>query len=486
MAAISPELRAIFCEALDRPSEADRRAYLDRACRGDAALRSRIDALLVAHDRAGDFLEEPVPTPTVTWSGPAPLEAPGTVIGPYKLLRLIGEGGMGSVWMAEQTAPVKRLVALKVVKAGMDSRQVLARFGAERQALALMDHPNIAKVHDAGASDSGRPYFVMELVKGVTINRYCDEERLTPRERLELFIPVCQAVQHAHQKGVIHRDLKPSNVLVSLYDGKPVPKVIDFGVAKAAGPKLTEATLFTGFGTVIGTPEYMSPEQARLDNADIDTRSDIYSLGVLLYELLTGTTPFKRKDLEKAGLLEMLQLIREQEPTRPSTKLSTAEGLPTLAANRGTEPARLTKLVRGELDWIVMKCLEKDRNHRYETTNALTRDIEHYLHDEPVAAGPPSAVYRLRKFARRNKVGLAVAALVLFFLVLLGGGAGWVWRDRAARRAAQAANLEHAVARAELLQRKGERREALAALERAGGIAPVPRIMRPLRLFASV
>src|SRR5207248_5396623 len=282
-------------------------------------------------------------------------------IGPYKLLEPIGEGGMGAVWMAQQTEPVKRLVALKLIKAGMDSRQVIARFEAERQALALMDHANIARVLDAGTSGAGRPYFVMDLVKGVPITRYCDVHHLTPRQRLELFLPVCQAVQHAHQKGIIHRDLKPANVMIALYDGKPVPKVIDFGVAKAAGQSLTEKTLVTGFGQVVGTPEYMSPEQAEVNPLDIDTRSDIYALGVLLYELLAGSPPFTRKELEKGGILEMLRLIREQEPTR----LSTAEGLPALAANRGTEPAKLTRLVRGELDWIVMKALEKDRGRRY-------------------------------------------------------------------------------------------------------------------------
>ncbi len=362
-------------------------------------------------------------------------ESPGTVIGPYKLIEPIGEGGMGSVWMAQQTEPVKRLVAVKLIKAGMDSRQVIARFEAERQALALMDHPNIARVLDGGTTSGGRPYFVMDLVKGVPITRYCDEHHLTPRQRLELFIPVCQAVQHAHQKGIIHRDLKPSNVLVALYDGKPVPKVIDFGVAKAAGPQLTDKTLVTGFGAIVGTLEYMSPEQAEVNQLDIDTRSDIYALGVLLYELLTGSPPFRRKELTQAGMLEMLRVIREQEPSKPSTKLSTAEGLPTLAANRGTEPAKLTKLVRGELDWIVMKALEKDRNRRYETANGFAMDVQRYLADEPVLACPPSAGYRLRKFARRNKGGLAVAALVLFFLVLLGSGVGWVVRDRSAREA---------------------------------------------------
>src|SRR6516225_1633754 len=313
----------IFIEALEKEDDAQRAAFLDRACAGDEALRQRIERLLLRHEQTDSLLDAPAAGVGATVDQPA-AERPGVRIGPYKLLEPIGEGGMGTVYLAEQTAPVHRMVALKVIKAGMDSRQVIARFEAERQALALMDHPNIAKVLDAGATEQGRPYFVMELVKGVPITRYCDEKHLTPRERLELFVPVCQAVQHAHQKGVIHRDIKPSNVVVGLYDGQPMPKIIDFGVAKAAGPKLTEATLFTGFGTVIGTPEYMSPEQAQLDNVDIDTRSDIYSLGVLLYELLTGTTPLTKQDLEKAGVLEMLRVIREQEPTKPSTKLSTA------------------------------------------------------------------------------------------------------------------------------------------------------------------
>ncbi len=339
------------------------------------------------------------------------------MIGPFKLIEQIGEGGMGSVWMAQQSKPVTRLVAVKLIKAGMDSRQVIARFEAERQALALMDHPNIARVLDGGTTGGGRPYFVMDLVKGVPITRYCDDHHLTPRQRLELFIPLCQAVQHAHQKGIIHRDLKPSNVLVALYDGKPVPKIIDFGVAKAAGQQLTDRTLVTGFGAIVGTLEYMSPEQAEINQLDIDTRSDIYSLGVLLYELLTGGPPFSRKELTQAGMLEMLRVIREQEPSKPSTKLSTADGLPALAANRGTEPAKLTKLVRGELDWIVLKALEKDRNRRYETANGFAMDVERYLADETVQACPPSAAYRLRKFLRRHKRPVLAGLLILLSLV---------------------------------------------------------------------
>jgi eukaryotic-like serine/threonine-protein kinase len=417
-------LESLFAAALPKPL-ADRAAYLDQACADDPALRERVEALLGAHAAAGDFLESPAPSPVVTIEELPVGEGPGTAIGPYRLIEQIGEGGMGTVWMAQQTEPVRRLVAVKLIKAGMDSRQVIARFEAERQALALMDHANIARVLEAGTSGAGRPYFVMDLVKGVPITRYCDEHHLTPRQRLELFIPVCQAVQHAHQKGIIHRDLKPSNVLVALSDGQPVPKVIDFGVAKAAGQSLTDKTLVTGFGNIVGTLEYMSPEQAQINQIDIDTRSDIYSLGVLLYELLTGSPPFSRTELEKAGMLEMLRVIREQEPSKPSTKLSTAEGLPTLAANRGTEPAKLTRLVRGELDWIVMKALEKDRSRRYETANGFAMDVQRYLADEQVQACPPSPWYRFRKFVRRNN--RAVLAALLILLALVAGVIGTTW-----------------------------------------------------------
>src|SRR5262245_61135637 len=422
--------RDIFTAARQLQDAAERDAFLDEACAGDQELRRRIVALLEEQAQLGSFLEHGKP-PAVTVDD-AITERSGTVIGPYKLIEQIGEGGMGTVWMAQQTEPVKRLVAVKLIKAGMDSKQVIARFEAERQALALMDHPNIARFLDAGTTKDepggvrpGRPYFVMDLVKGAPITRYCDEHHLTPRQRLELFIPVCQAVQHAHQKGIIHRDLKPSNVLVALYDGKPVPKVIDFGVAKPAGQPLTEKTLVTGFGAIVGTLEYMSPEQAEINQLDIDTRSDIYSLGVLLYELLTGSPPFTRKESENVGMLEMLRVIREQEPSKPSTKLSTAEGLPTLAANRGMEPAKLTKLVRGELDWIVMKALEKDRNRRYETANGFAMDIQRYLADETVLACPPSAGYRLKKFMRRNKGPVRAAVIILTSLVAGLLGTSW-------------------------------------------------------------
>jgi serine/threonine protein kinase/tetratricopeptide (TPR) repeat protein len=409
------QAKSIFLEAIDRHAPEQWPAFLEHACGGDGALRAEVEKLLRAQVEIGSFHGQSRVPAAVTTDQPIQ-EIPGTIIGPYKLLEPIGEGGMGAVWMVQQTEPVKRVVALKLIKAGMDSRQVIARFETERQALALMDHPNIAHVLDAGTTSAGRPYFVMDLVKGVPITRHCDEHRLTPRQRLELFVPVCQAIQHAHQKGIIHRDLKPSNVLIALYDGKPVPKVIDFGVAKATGQSLTDKTLVTGFGNIVGTLEYMSPEQAEINQLDIDTRSDIYSLGVVLYELLTGSPPFTRKELEKAGMLEMLRVIREQEPSKPSTKLSTAEGLPTLAANRGTEPAKLTKLLRGELDWIVMKALEKDRCRRYETANGFAMDVQRYLADEAVLACPPSMGYRLRKFVRRNRPQVIAAAAVLVTL----------------------------------------------------------------------
>lgn len=420
MSANFDKLREIFLVALEQAPD-QRDACLNQLCGSDEELRCNVAVMLKAHAAGEGPLDRGALRDERTGTHETTAEVPGTVIGPYKLLEPIGEGGMGAVWMAKQTEPVRRLVALKLIKAGMDSRQVIARFEAERQALARMDHTNIARVLDGGSTSAGRPYFVMDLVKGVPITRYCDKLQLTPRQRLELFVPVCQAVQHAHQKGIIHRDLKPSNVLVAHYDGQPVPKVIDFGVAKAAGQQLTEMTLLTGFGAIVGTPEYMSPEQAESNQLDIDTRSDIYSLGVLLYELLTGSTPFSRKELEKAGVLEMLRVIREQEPSKPSTKLSTAEGLPTLAANRGTEPAKLTKLVKGELDWIVMKALEKDRNRRYETANGFAMDVQRYLADEPVQACPPSVGYRLRKFVRRNKAPVLAAMTLLVILIAMLG-----------------------------------------------------------------
>jgi serine/threonine protein kinase/tetratricopeptide (TPR) repeat protein len=440
MSASQPNIEAIFHAARDIPDSDRRREYVREACGGDVDRIDHVEALLEAADRPDSLLDRPAAgIPVATVDQPAP-ERPGTVIGPYKLLQQIGEGGMGTVWMAQQTEPVKRVVAVKLIKAGMDSKHVIARFEAERQALALMDQPNIARVLDGGTTSAGRPYFVMDLVKGVPITRYCDEHHLTPRQRLELFIPVCQAIQHAHQKGIIHRDLKPSNVLVAPYDGKAVVKVIDFGVAKAAGQQLTDRTLVTGFGAVVGTLEYMSPEQAELNNQDIDTRSDVYALGVLLYELLAGSPPFTRKELEKAGMVEMLRVIREQEPSKPSTKLSTAETLPTLAANRGTEPRKLTAMVRGELDWIVMKALEKDRNRRYETANGFALDVQRYLNDEPVLACPPSAWYRCRRANLRQRARLTVATVVTAALVVAAAAAWWTDRQQAALAAKQQAD----------------------------------------------
>ena len=417
-----PKMQQIFLSAVEQHRPEDWEDYLGHACAGDDELRNQVRLLLKAHVAAGSVPGAAGLQQNQTIIFPSAAETGGATIGPYKLLQQIGEGGMGTVYMAEQTEPVQRKVALKLIKPGMDSRQVISRFEAERQALALMDHPHIAKVLDAGTTGSGLPYFVMELVKGVPITKFCDERHLTPRQRLELFIPVCQAVQHAHQKGIIHRDLKPRNVMVALYDGRPVPKVIDFGVAKATGQKLTERTMYTEFGAIVGTLEYMSPEQAESNQLDIDTRSDIYSLGVLLYELLTGTTPFEKKRLKDAALVEVLRIIREDEPPRPSTRLSTTDELPSISANRGLEPKKLSALVRGELDWIVMKALEKDRNRRYETANGFALDIQRYLADEPVQACPPSAGYRFRKFARRNRGPVLAAALVL--VALLVGIAG--------------------------------------------------------------
>jgi len=485
--------RDIFIAALQKEDPAQRLAYLDAACALQPELRRQVEDLLRLHEGAGSFLAAPALAPAPTWVfhetaeyRPSP-ESAGTMVGPYRLLEPLGEGGMGTVWLAEQTAPVQRLVALKLIKAGMDSAQVVARFEAERQALALMDHPNIARVFDVGTTDAGRPFFVMELVRGVPITRYCDEQRLTPRRRLGLFVAVCHAVQHAHQKGVIHRDLKPSNILVALYDGEPVPKVIDFGVAKAAGEPLTDKTLFTGFGAIVGTLEYMSPEQAEINQLDVDTRSDVYSLGVLLYELLTGGPPFSRKELEKSGVLEMLRVIREQEPSKPSAKLSSSDALPTLSANRGTEPAKLTRLVRGELDWIVMKALEKDRNRRYETANGLAADVRRYLDNEPVQACPPTLAYRVRKFVHRHRG--AVVATALIVLTLVGGIIGTtIAMFRAADEAGQKqdalADAEEQLfqarvhgARAELNSgRVGQRFEALKLIRQAARTRVTPEL----------
>ena len=412
----------LFAAASKLSDLAQRENFLKAACQDDEPMLGRLRERLASTNEVTKPIVRPFQDDlNATVDHEESAKSGKVIAGKYKLLNSIGEGGMGTVWMAEQRAPVKRLVAIKLVKAGMDSKMVLARFEAERQALALMDHPNIARILDGGITESGSPYFVMELVKGVPITEYCDAKKLTPQQRLELFVPVCQAIQHAHQKGIIHRDIKPSNVMVSLYDDKAVPKVIDFGVAKATGQALTERTLNTGF-SVVGTPQYMSPEQATFNQIDIDTRSDIYSLGVLLYELLAGSPPFQKNELENAGNLEILRIIREEEPPRPSTKLSTADGLPSLSATRSTEPKKLTGILRNELDWIVMKALEKDRSRRYETANAFASDIGRYLSGEAVQAHPPSQAYRLRKFYRKNRGAVLAASLVL--LALVGGIVG--------------------------------------------------------------
>jgi serine/threonine protein kinase len=424
----------IFAEAIQLPTE-QRIVFLDRVCAGDKDLRQRIEALLRSNDRAGDFMEEP-PTGSLS-EGRARIagEKPGDRVNRYKLLQQIGEGGCGVVFMAEQEEPIRRRVALKVVKPGMDTKSVIARFEAERQALALMEHPNIAHVFDAGATDSGRPYFVMELVRGVKITEYCEQKRLTTRERLALFIKVCEAVQHAHQKGIIHRDIKPSNVLVATdADGTALPKVIDFGIAKATtNQRLTDKTLFTAFEMLIGTPAYMSPEQAVLTSVDVDTRTDIYSLGVLLYELLTGTTPFDSRELLKLGLDEIRRVITTQEPVRPSTRLKTilAADLKKITQRQQIDRSKLINEVRGDLDWIVMKALERDRGRRYATAHGLALDVEHYLAGETVAARPPSRLYKFRKLAARNKLLFSgVAATFLLLVISLITTTRWLVTER--------------------------------------------------------
>jgi tetratricopeptide (TPR) repeat protein len=431
--------RAIADEALSLPP-AGRSAYLDRVCGADGGLRQRVDGLLQAMDPPG-AAEAPGPTQSVR-SGPPAEESPGDRIGRYKLLQEIGEGGCGTVYLAEQEEPVRRRVALKVIKLGMDTKEVIARFEAERQALAIMDHPNIARILDAGSTEAGRPFFVMELVRGVRVTDFCDQNSLSVVERLGLFLQICQAVQHAHQKGIIHRDIKPSNILVTLNDGVAVPKVIDFGISKAMEGRLTDSTVFTVLQQFIGTPAYMSPEQAELSGIDIDTRSDIYSLGVLLYELLAGRPPFDPRALAQAGLDEMRRIIREVEPPTPSRYLSALSGgeLAAVARMHGTDPGRLIALVRGDLDWIVMRCLEKNRTRRYETPAALAADITRHLGHEAVLARPPSRAYRVGRFARRNRLALGAAAALA--LALVAGSVISALQAVRATRAERLASLE--------------------------------------------
>jgi len=436
----------VFYAALEVKDSGERRAFLERACAGDSDLRAMVETMLNSQKDVERFFMDSLPalTPSVEVVEFLSSERPagqntdeafkdaelGTRIGPYKLLQKIGEGGCGVVYMAEQEEPVRRRVAVKVIKLGMDTKSVIARFEAERQALAIMDHPNIARVLDAGATETGRPYFVMELVRGIKITSFCDENRLDTHRRLDLFIQTCHAIQHAHQKGIIHRDIKPSNVLVTMLDGVPMPKVIDFGIAKATtGDRLTDKTVFTAYEQMIGTPAYMSPEQAEMSALDVDTRTDIYSLGVLLYELLTGKTPFDQKELLSSGLHEMRRTLREEEPHRPSTKLDglKVEELTQTAVQRRVEAPKLKMLLSGDLDWIVMKALEKDRDRRYQTANGLGMDIQRYLTNEPVVARPPSRLYRLQKLVRRNQATFVTIGAVSLALIAGFGTSTWLF-----------------------------------------------------------
>ncbi len=438
--------KEIFFEALEKPTPQERAAFLDGACGSNPVQRAKVEALLADHFQQDSFMKAPAAEAPARTVPLAPLAAPpAQMLGRYKLLEKLGEGGFGEVWMAEQREPVKRRVALKIIKLGMDSRQIVARFEAERQALAMMDHPNIAKIFDADVTGTGRPYFVMELVRGIKITEYCDQNQLPTKERLDLFIKVCQAIQHAHQKGIIHRDIKPSNILVTLHDGVPVPKVIDFGIAKATQQELTDKTVFTQFQQFIGTPAYISPEQAEMSGLDIDTRADIYSLGVLLYELLVGQTPFDANEMMQGGLDALRQIIREKEPLRPSTKLNTLPGdaRTTAGKRRQTDVGKLVHQLQGDLDWIVMKCLEKDRTRRYETANGLASDIQRHLNNEAVLARPPSAAYRFQKAIRRNKLVFAAGTAVVVALVVgLGLAAAGLRHAMRQRNSALAAREE--------------------------------------------
>jgi eukaryotic-like serine/threonine-protein kinase len=460
--ALTEKAEEIFYSALEIKSPDERVEFLDRACLKNAELRAAVDELLVSQSKAEKFfagggiqqvsvadlaktLEEMPDFAGKSEPVPLPDEELGKTVGPYKLLQRLGEGGCGVVYMAEQERPVRRRVAFKIIKLGMDTKNVIARFEAERQALALMDHPNIARVLDAGTTQTGRPYFVMELVRGVKITDYCDQNELDTRQRLELFMQVCRAIQHAHQKGVIHRDIKPSNILVTVIDGVAIPKVIDFGIAKAIEGRLTDNTIFTAYEQFIGTPAYMSPEQSFMSGVDVDTRSDIYSLGVLLYELLTGRTPFETKELLKNGMDGLRRTLQEREPQRPSVILTTLQGsaLALMARQRHAEPLKLISLLRGDLDWIVIRTLEKDRARRYETANGLALDVQRFLENEPVTARPPSRLYLLQKLVRRNKVACVAGVIVSLALIVGFGLSTWFWyEEREARKFAVAAEKQ--------------------------------------------
>jgi eukaryotic-like serine/threonine-protein kinase len=499
MAAGTAKEQFLFEAALALANPAEREAFLAQACASDRELRHQVAKLLAAHERS-DRLFSPgvshfvagmldsLTSLALRQGAPASLEQTGSRIGRYRILEPLGEGGCGVVYLAEQEEPLRRRVALKILKPGMDTRSVIARFEAERQALALMDHPNIAKVLDAGATESGRPYFVMELVRGVRITDYCDEHHLGTRQRLLLFIQVCQAIQHAHQKGVVHRDIKPSNILVTVHNAVPTPKVIDFGIAKATEGKLTDNPAFTVLGQFIGTPAYMSPEQAEMGGLDVDTRTDIYSLGVLLYELLTGRTPFDQKELVSSGFDAMRRTLREAEPQRPSTMLTSLANaeLTTTAACRRAEPPKLIKSIQGDLDWIVMKALEKDRARRYETANGLAMDIQRCLNLEPVMARPPSQLYRLRKLIRRNQVVFASGTVVVLTLVIGLGVSTWLFlREREAHRVQQRLRQEAEQARANEMQMR-QKAEAREKVTEAGVLASHHKMQEADDLLAQV